>query len=248
MPNPRPFNQVILQWLQLLVRDPNISPQACRIATYIAVVRFNDERGKAWPSHERVAEDLSIDVKTVQRSIKNLDDKWFNITRGRGPGRSTVYVPSKSSQLAASELREANEVKNKDKIVRFPKIKTGQKCRSNQTFLSRNTGQKCPPKESTERIQERGFHDALAIEMLRHAEGRWVHIRDSSPFRESWDDRLSRRNLPSLQELFCHERDGFVVPTQWPCPPGDEGEYSQVAALVALSGKDHLLKRITDAS
>lgn len=54
----RPFKEVQLQWLRLLLRDTELSARAFQFATYLAVWRHSNAKGKAWPSHGRVADHL----------------------------------------------------------------------------------------------------------------------------------------------------------------------------------------------
>ncbi|WP_226552792.1 helix-turn-helix domain-containing protein [Celeribacter naphthalenivorans] len=137
----RPFKEVQLQWLRLLVKDTTLSARAVHFAVYLAVLRYNDNRGKAWPSHATVCKDLGLkSEKTVQRLVRELDKNWFEIKRGSGQGHSTEYTPSISSRQAAQELRETEEA---DKVVLLHKAKPGHSCAKSETKMSHVSGQKC---------------------------------------------------------------------------------------------------------
>lgn len=151
-----PFKDVQFQWLRLLVQDTELSARAVQLATYLAVVRYNNAEKKAWPSHQTVCKDLGLkSVKTVQRLIKELDGRWFDIKHGNGLKHSTEYVPTKASHKAAQDLREQEQEGKSDKIVRLRPAKGGHSCRETQTNLSRQAGQKCPRKKEKEKTKEK---------------------------------------------------------------------------------------------
>jgi len=133
----RPFKDVQLQWLRLLLLDTEISPRAFQFATYLTVWRYNNAAEKAWPSHSRVCQDLGLkSEKTIQRLIKELDGKWFDIKRGNGLKHSTEYVPTKATHLAAQELRAKEEAGKPGNIVRLRAAKGGHSCPKSQTKMS----------------------------------------------------------------------------------------------------------------
>ena len=165
MPELRPFKDVQLQWLRLLLADTSLSARAVQFATYLVIVRYNNRLKKAWPSHSTVCKDLGLQSeKTIQRLIKELDGNWFEIRRGNGQSHSTEYVPSKTSHLAAQELREKEEDGKPDKIVHL-QPREGRHFRpSTQTKMSQEPGQKCPPIKEKEKTKEkrrqlRDLHD-----------------------------------------------------------------------------------------
>ncbi|NBB81666.1 MAG: hypothetical protein GVY36_19865 [Verrucomicrobia bacterium] len=243
-----PFEKVLFQWLTLLVKDPQISTQACRIATYLAVVRYNSDEGKAWPSHLRVAEDLSICSKTVQRAIKDLEGKWFEIDLGKGPGHSTIYVPTESSHAAAVDLKRNNGEAKRDKVVPFPDKNGGQSRPKRRTILSQTPCQNCPPIESKELIQEASFDDVLASVLAAYEDKTWVRIPEGSPFATAWDATLSKYDAPRLQRLFPESRRGFRVPSRWPCLDCCGNKAAKVAGVLTIAVWSKLADRLRHAS
>lgn len=158
----RPFKEVQLQWLRLLVADTDLSPRAVQFATYLAVVRYNAERGKAWPSHRTVCKDLGLkSEKTIQRLIKELQGKWFEIKHGNGLKHSTEYVPSKASHEAAQKLREDEEAEKPGKIVHLRSGKAPKPVAGTQTNLSKKDGQECPTKKEQEKTINPGLEPDL---------------------------------------------------------------------------------------
>ncbi len=151
----RPFKEIQLQWLRLLVADKTLSARAVQFATYLAVVRYNSKEGKAWPSHKTVCKDLGLkSEKTIQRLIKELQGKWFEVKHGNGLKHSTEYVPSKASHQAAHTLREEEETEKTDKVVRLKRSKLPIRKPQSQAKMSQRDGQKCPLKKDKEKIIE----------------------------------------------------------------------------------------------
>ncbi|MFV0644317.1 MAG: hypothetical protein ACK5NN_07430, partial [Sphingomonadaceae bacterium] len=88
-------------------------------------------------------EDLGLkSEKTIQRLIKELDGKWFEIRRGNGQKQSTEYVPSKTSHQAAQELRKKEEAGKTDRNVARTRTKmsTNKRERKNKEKKSADTG------------------------------------------------------------------------------------------------------------
>lgn len=100
----RPFREVKLQWLQQLSCHKDLSDNARSIALYIVTTHMNGHTEKAWPSHQTIADATGKSVKTIQRAIRELEDKeWLDVRRGNGIGHKTEYRPSELSILRASE-------------------------------------------------------------------------------------------------------------------------------------------------
>ena len=238
----RPFKEVQLQWLRLLLSDTSLSPRAVQFATYLAVVRYNDKFGKAWPSHATVCEDLGLkSEKTIQRLIKELDGKWFEIRRGNGQKQSTEYVPSKTSHQAAQELREKEGAGKTDKIVPLRGREGGHSCPGTQTKMSHKPRQKCPPikeKEKTKekRAQTRDLPDEgqsrIALRLVPAGGGY---------FERTWNDRLQSVGLERLDRLFKpvqdeQRRSCYWLPGNLPEPRDSLGWLVQLSQIYRMSG------------
>lgn len=240
----RPFKEIQLQWLRLLLADTSLSARAVQFATYIAVVRYNDNYGKAWPSHATVCEDLGLkSEKTVQRLIKELDGKWFEIRRGNGQKQSTEYVPSKTSHQAAQDLREKEEAGKTDKIVHLRGHEGGHSCPQTQTEMSPQPGQKCPPIKDKEKIKKkqartRDLPDERQSRIaLKYVPG------GGGVFEREWDERLQSAGLERLDRMFEQVIDEqgrrcYLLPGNWPEPRGSSGWLLQLSQIYRLSGRD----------
>ena len=232
-----PFKDIQLQWLRLLLLDTELSSRAFQFATYLAVRRCNKEEGpdegRAWPSHSLVCKDLGLkSEKTIQRLIKELDGKWFDIKRGNGLKHSTEYVPTKATHLAAQELREQEEAEKPDNIVRLSTAKGRHSCPKARTNLSSKPGQECPPKKEKEKIKEKGACAPDLPDVGQSGEQRRGAEHSECPVRtlmlittgetekiDGWNLWLAQNGFPPLAELPVEGRDttspGFLMPRRW---------------------------------
>ncbi|QTV79454.1 helix-turn-helix domain-containing protein [Microbacterium sp. NIBRBAC000506063] len=72
-PNQEPI-RAFAQIPEVLVRDPNVSDRAVRI--YALLWTYSAERSrKAWPSRKTMAETLNVSVKTIDRGIRELEER-----------------------------------------------------------------------------------------------------------------------------------------------------------------------------
>ncbi len=144
----RPFREVKLQWFQQLSCDKDLSDSARSIALYIVTTHMNGHTDKAWPSYQTIADATGKSVKTIQRAIRELEDKeWFEVRLGNGIGHNTEYRPSAMSILRASEAREKT-----DRIVTLRPGESGQIRPRRQSDMSGEGGQICPPNPEKEII------------------------------------------------------------------------------------------------
>ncbi|WP_299303612.1 helix-turn-helix domain-containing protein [uncultured Litoreibacter sp.] len=257
MKNLRPFKEIQLQWLRLLVLDTDLSARAVQFATYLAVCRYNDKKGKAWPSHARVCQDFGLaSEKTIQRLIKELDGKWFDIKCGNGLNHPTEYVPTKATHLAAQELREKEEAEKPDNIVRLSNAKGGHSCPKARTNLSSEPGQKCPPKKEKEKTKEKGACAPDLPNDWQTGDQRRDTLRAECPVRtlmhialdetakiEGWNLWLAQNGFPPLEELPVEERDGtrpgFLMPRRWvPSEPEDQDKVRRYLAWAMRLASD----------
>ncbi len=242
----RPFKDVQLQWLRLLLLDTELSSRAFQFATYLAVCRCNKEagpnEGKAWPSHSQVCKDLGLkSEKTIQRLIKELDGKWFDIKRGNGLKHSTVYVPTKATHMAAQELREQEEAEKPDNIVRLPTAKGRHSCPKARTNLPSEPGQECLPKKEKEKTKEKGAYAPDLPHEGQSGGQRRETARPECPVRtlmlitadetakiEGWNLWLAQNGFPPLEKLPVEgrvaARAGFLMPRLWVPPEPEEQE------------------------
>jgi hypothetical protein len=84
-----------MDWLAAVAADRKQRGLPLALAVVLAAKYFNSETGKAWPSAERLAEDLNTDRRNVRRALDQLVvTRWLRCERNRhrGPGRTNVYL------------------------------------------------------------------------------------------------------------------------------------------------------------
>lgn len=235
----RPFNEVKLQWLSLLLQDYSLSPRAMQIAAYIVVAHYNHDAGKAWPSYGFLAKTLDINKKTVQRSISELEVEWFEVTRGNGVGNSTEYVPSKQSHAKAQKFRQIQERKKRDNIVHDGDVEGGQICPKRMSKLSKRGWQKCPPNKETKKRKEKKASN-MALPDEDHSNHSPAFVERYSVFERQWNEMLRRYGCHELDQLFEEVknevgRTGYMLPTRWP-PVGPEAQQALLKEWSLIEG------------
>lgn len=228
----RPFREVKLQWLQQLSCDKDLSDNARSIALYIVTTHMNGHTEKAWPSYQTIADATGKSVKTIQRAIRELEDKeWFDVRRGNGIGHNTEYRPSGLSILRASEAREKT-----DRIVTLRPGEGGQIRPRRQSDMSGKGGQICPPNPEKEKIYKPNAREEAksrpeilsAVPLVFVPATKTVQI-------DHWRSWLRESRLPDIDALSLKTvvggRSGYSLPGYW--PPGDaaEGRLSTIAFL-----------------
>ena len=91
------FNHGRFRWLGMVARDAALSSTAVRVAVIIWD-RFNVSRGGAWPSINRIADEIGMHRSTVLRAIRDLEDRGWICTTHGGRGRSNFYQPTFRSE------------------------------------------------------------------------------------------------------------------------------------------------------
>jgi len=87
----QPFNRDKMRWLNAVCKDCNVSATAFRIA-YLLGDHFNSVTGVAWPSHKRLASIICAATKTVQRGLRELENRgWITIQRSRSRRTTNRY-------------------------------------------------------------------------------------------------------------------------------------------------------------
>ncbi len=91
-----------------LVRDPRTRAIDLRVAWLLLFKYLNSKSEIAWPSAETMAEESSVTVRSVRRSITRLTGpkEYFTIVKGGGRGYSNRYAPNFQTVTAVSPIRE----------------------------------------------------------------------------------------------------------------------------------------------
>ena len=217
MTEPRPFREIKLQWLQLLSCDRNLSDSARSVALYIVTTHLNGHTQKAWPSYQTIAVATGKSVKTIQRTIRELEDQeWFEVRRGNGVGHNTEYRPSAASILRASDSREKT-----DKIVTLYPDTGGQIRPARRSAVTSEGGQICPPNPEKEKIYKPNAREACLVAAdVQHAIPA-IFVADTKNAQVlQWQRWLGSHVLGTLDALslrtMINGKRGYRLPGHWP--------------------------------
>ena len=217
MTNHRPFREVKLQWLQQLSCDKDLTDNARSIALYIVTTHMNGHTEKAWPSYQTIADATGKSVKTIQRAIRELEDKnWFDVRRGNGTGHNTEYRPSALSILRASEAREKT-----DRIVTLRPSEGGQIRPQWQSDLSGKGGQICPPNPEKEKIYKPNAREERSASGNLQSAVPAIFVADTKMEQlHQWQKWLGSQGLGTLDALCvratANGKSGYRLPGHWP--------------------------------
>jgi DNA-binding transcriptional regulator YhcF (GntR family) len=244
MTDHRPFREVKLQWLQQLSCDKDLSDNARSVALYIVTTHMNGHTEKAWPSYQTIADATGKSVKTIQRAIRELEEKeWLDVRRGNGTGHNTEYRPSALSILRASEAREKT-----DRTVTLRPDEGGQIRPGRQSDMSGKGGQICPPNPEKEKINKPNAREEAQSRPERPSAVPLVFVPATRTAQiDHWRTWLRESQLPDIEALSLRTvvggRSGYSLPGNW--PPGDAaaGRLSTIAFL--RQRHDHLANRLS---
>lgn len=141
-----------LDWLDRIAQDPSISPGAFRLA-YVISGHINRGTGEAWPGIDHLATVLKVNEKSVRRLIDELVAAGHLTKRRGGDGRPNRYRMVLSDRTEMSDQTERRPDINVHSDPASGE-QTGHFCPSDRTFLSLQTGQKCPPNPLNEPSEE----------------------------------------------------------------------------------------------
>lgn len=213
----RPFREIKLQWLQQLSCDRDLSDNARSIALYIVTTHMNGHTEKAWPSYQTIADATGKSVKTIQRAIRELEDKeWFDVRRGNGIRHNTEYRPSALSILRASEAREKT-----DRIVTLRPHEGGQILPRRRSDLSGKGGQICPPNPEKEKIYKHNAREERSVPGNLQPAVPSIFVADTKVAQlHEWQKWLGSRGLGTLDALSvratANGKTGYRLPGHWP--------------------------------
>jgi hypothetical protein len=157
------FTKHRFEWLDRIAQEPSISPGAFRLA-YVISGYINRGTGEAWPGIDHLATVLKVNEKSVRRLIDELVAAGHLTKKRGGDGRPNRYRMAFSDRTEMSDQTESrpdinvhSEQSSPDNIVHSDPAsgeQTGHFCPSDRTFLSLQTGQKCPPNPLNEPSEE----------------------------------------------------------------------------------------------
>ena len=210
------FSEKRSAWLQCLMIAEGLSAGAMRLGAWLALKYASRETGIAWPSFERLATDLKINVKTVSRHIKELEEaKWLKVQRARNRGEhSTFYLAIEKVHCVRNTTDE-----KADNAVPHSGQETRQNCLKKATNLSDKGRQECPANLNREPKKEpSGARDANADKpWTRYTVGGTTAVLRDSDAGKAWS-----RFLQTLGYPYVWPGNGMVkwwFPSEWPPKP-----------------------------
>lgn len=132
------------EWLRSMVRDPNVSATAYRLACLLMWEYRNEAKGgECYPGLTTLAEDLNVNEKTIRRAIAELVDEGYLRVERRGKRASNLYWPMFGDRTSMS-TRNDDDRTNMSEVIGHSQ---GQKCPGNhgEQWLEINEGGLQPP-------------------------------------------------------------------------------------------------------
>jgi DNA-binding MarR family transcriptional regulator len=157
------FTKERLTWLDTIAQDSRITPGAFRLA-FIISAHINRETGDAWPGLDRLAEAMGMNERSVRRLVDELVNAGHIAKQRGGDGRPNRYRMQVSDRTNMSDqnvsrldINVHSETNRPDICVQSEPCKTDQTGHlrpSDRTFVSLQTGHKCPPNSFIEPLEE----------------------------------------------------------------------------------------------
>lgn len=235
------FKPIRIQWHLALFSSHLLSASEKLLAAYLINVRLNVKTGALYPAVSRIAEDLSVDRRTVQRSINRLEHLgWIWTKRGTGRKRSNHYFITDESIEVAAQIRRQTDTENRDTDVALSIVKPWQERRAKVTPLSRKRRQECHSNTKKKNIKNDNCSQLdkggqLACPVQVHT----FHVLQSFEHQriKEWDDWLVGQQLPKLVEIgFLGHAGGtlgYLVPRRFVPSDAEEIKKAQMYFLWA---------------
>lgn len=197
------FAQTRAQALKAIRRDTNLNSIAKIVGCHVADEYLSPSSLAAWPSNMTIGTALGKSPKTVQRALQALELAG-HIRLDARKGRTNLIVFT----MIEAKVRPNAKSRPND----------GQSCPGEETTVSRDPGQDCPPILTKEPNKE------------PHQRSGWSFPRCPVPIggddAACWERELLRQGLGSLESYdLVDEEDGvavFVLPARW--PPADDND------------------------
>jgi hypothetical protein len=114
------FMRALFMWLQQIAADSSLPEGASRLA--ICLAGYVNQRSRdAWPTQETLATELSVNIRTVRRTITEMDERGHLEVVSRGWHRSNSYRPIWKDRTVVPGL----DTTRPDTSARSAALKTG---------------------------------------------------------------------------------------------------------------------------
>jgi hypothetical protein len=101
------------KWFRQLLLNPRITHSVLKIAIAISLHMNREERGKAFPGHDRIMEETGLSKNTVRKGIALLESEGhLKVCRSFKKGRASEYYPvvtRTTEKLGAPSYEHRNE-------------------------------------------------------------------------------------------------------------------------------------------
>lgn len=216
------FKAVRIQWHRALFASHLLIPSEEVLGAYLINVRLNWKTGQLNPAIATMAQDLSVDPRTIQRGINRLEHLgWFWTDRGTGRSRSSNYSVTDESIEIAEQVRSECCDEKDDSHVTLSIVKPWQERRERVTPLSHKRRQECHSNSKRKNHKNRGefTKDRIATSALT------IFVPGGGGvFEREWNSKLVSSGRAELDRYFRevrHEgRSGYWLPALWPATSG----------------------------
>lgn len=209
------FKNVRFQWWKLLRRVSSLNDFDKVLAFHITAEYINSETNACWPSIDRLADDLGKDRRSVQRSLKRLEEQGFlGIVRYRGRNRTnTMFITEESLSLALQQKLLAENEENHDEI-KGDKLdhKTRQYCHPN--LINKSNSNNLIQADARDDF---GFEDDIEREdSSSHHLLPSVRVEIESPQGRAWREHFQQHNIVEPQTSNSYGKGCWHLPSRWP--------------------------------
>ncbi len=193
-----------LAFFDALTVDASLSDVDCRVAARL-LRYYNHNVGCAWPSPDRLAEEIHCSERTVRRSIKRLEAAgWFTIiVGGKGRGQTNQYVP-RFDRLGVAAHDDIEDAEGSPAPVEAPN--GGHACPPIPSTNPDKGGHTCPPSAA------KGGQDCPQKGDRRDQKG--GHQRPPKPFNKIFNTTTRARPAPPPDNGAPQSRLNAIAPTR----------------------------------
>lgn len=239
------FKAVRIQWHRAVFASHLLTASDKALAAYLVNVRMNWNTAQLNPAVATIANDLSIDHRSVQRCVNRLEHLgWIWTTRGKGRTLTSNYhVTDESIEISQQVKRDIAALTKQDRdagksgtSVTLSIVKPWQERRQRVTPLSRKRRQECHSNSKTNNITKTEnqpgdpsdgtplMSETCPVRSLRYV------AKDDVTKVVAWNRWLATNGFPDLCALGIHAQDatgqGYMLPRLF--VPEDEKDLNAI--------------------